>query len=114
MSGGIAYVYDPDGVFPSRCNCQMVGLDTVDDEEEAAKLRGMIEEHYKYTGSGCASGILADWNEARGKFVKVIPHDYKRAVMAMKEVAASGMTGEDAVMAAFEKNINDPARVSGN
>jgi len=114
MSGGIAYVYDPDGVFPSRCNCQMVGLDTIDDEEEAAKLRGMIEEHYKYTGSGCASEILADWNEARGRFVKVIPHDYKRAVMAMKEVAASGMTGEDAVMAAFEKNINDPARVSGN
>ncbi|RNA65804.1 glutamate synthase large subunit [Prosthecochloris sp. ZM_2] len=114
MSGGIAYVYDKDNSFTSQCNCDMIGLDTLEEEDEIRELRSMIERHLELTGSWCASEVLDDWDAAVGRFVKVIPHDYKRAILAMKEVTEAGMTGEEAVMAAFEKNINDPARLSGN
>ena len=114
MSGGVAFVYDNDGSFEQRCNHQMVGLYEIDDEHEFAKLRAMIERHYEYTDSSLAAGILEEWQEARKRFVKVYPHDYKRAMEAMESVMKEGMAGDDAIMAAFEKNVHDPARVSGN
>lgn len=114
MSGGAAFVYDKDGTFEQRCNCQMVGLYEIDDEHEFEKLRAMIERHYEYTGSSLAAGILEEWQEARKRFVKVYPHDYKRAMEAMESVMKEGMAGDEAIMAAFEKNVHDPARVSGN
>ena len=114
MSGGTAYVYDEDGTFEKRCNCQMVGLYEIDDEEEFAKLRAMIERHHGYTGSSLAARLLDRWQETKSRFVKVYPHDYKRAMEAMQSVMMEGMAGEEAIMAAFEKNVHDPARVSGN
>ncbi|TNJ38603.1 glutamate synthase large subunit [Chlorobaculum thiosulfatiphilum] len=114
MSGGAAYVYDVDGAFAGRCNQDMVSLSAVEAEDELEWLRSKIEQHAAVTGSDLASGLLAEWPNASQRFVKVLPNDYKRAVEAMKEVEAMGLTGDDAVMAAFEKNVHDPSRVSGN
>jgi glutamate synthase (ferredoxin) len=114
MSGGVAYVYDVDGAFSGRCNHDMVSLSPVETEEELSWLKGKIERHVAATGSELGARIIAGWENASQRFVKVLPNDYKRAMDAMKEVEAMGMTGDEAVMAAFEKNVHDPSRVSGN
>jgi len=96
MSGGIAYVYDPDGDFASRCNTSMVALEPVlTGQEQKEKvdeaiwhlgesdefvLRGLIEKHFRYTGSFRAREILHDWPNKRTRFVKVFPHEYRRAL----------------------------------
>jgi glutamate synthase (NADPH) large chain len=108
MSGGIAYVFDPDGDFAKRCNPAMVDLEPVLTEaEQQAKLsrdlwhlgqsdemilRGLVENHAKYTGSRRAQQILADWAAARARFVKIFPKEYRRALgtlaQAHKKAAA--------------------------
>jgi glutamate synthase domain-containing protein 2/glutamate synthase domain-containing protein 1/glutamate synthase domain-containing protein 3 len=89
MSGGIAYVLDLDGGFRSRCNTELVGFDEIT-PDEALELRGWIEEHGERTGSPVAERVLADWDGQLRRFVKVMPHDYKRALLelAEQEVAA--------------------------
>ncbi len=77
MSGGIVYVLDEDGAFAGRCNTQLVGLEELDADDERIVLE-LLAEHVDRTGSPVAARIAADWNAAR--FVKVIPHDYKRAL----------------------------------
>ncbi|HEY3377444.1 MAG TPA: glutamate synthase large subunit [Armatimonadota bacterium] len=114
MSGGIAYILDEDGDFATRCNVQMVDLDLVEDTGEIAELRGMIERHAEYTGSTVAQRVLAEWETLLPKFVKVIPKDYKRVLEAIERVLATGVSGDEAVMAAFEENKRDVARVGGN
>ncbi|UZD54303.1 glutamate synthase-related protein [Caldimonas aquatica] len=108
MSGGIAYVYDEDGQFAKRCNTAMVALERVlpAKEQEAtvdraiwhkgqtdeALLRKLIEDHHRWTGSLRAREILDQWETARAKFVKVFPHEYKRALgelNASKEAEAT-------------------------
>ena len=108
MSGGIAYVYDPLGDFASKCNTAMVSLDKVvsaaeqhldrdawhtqhrDGVPEADEviLKRLIERHFKHTGSTRARVLLDDWAAARGKFVKVFPNEYKRALIEMAADAA--------------------------
>ena len=114
MSGGVAYVYDVDGLLAGNCNHDMVGLSSIDDPMELAELQSMIERHVDYTGSDLGQSILDDRDAFLKRFVKVMPHDYRRALEAMKEVEAAGLSGDEAVMAAFHKNIHDPSRVSGN
>ena len=114
MSGGVAYVYDTDGALASNCNHEMVGLSAIDDPAELAELQLMIQRHVDCTGSDLGQSILDDGEFLRNNFIKVMPHDYRRALEAMKEVEAAGLSGDEAVMAAFHKNIHDPARVSGN
>ncbi len=114
MSGGVAYIYDRDGSFRDNCNPEMVSLTPVDDPMERAALQSMIEKHVEYTRSDLGQSILDGFPSLVGKFVKVMPNDYRRAIEAMKEVEAAGITGDAAVMAAFEKNVHDPSRVSGN
>ena len=80
MSGGEAYVLDEHGLFPDLCNTEMVDLEAVETDEDAAALRGLIEEHYRATGSANAERVLAAWDRMLGKFVKVMPRDYKRAL----------------------------------
>jgi glutamate synthase domain-containing protein 3 len=89
MSGGIAYVLDVDGGFRSRCNTELVGFDEITCDE-AIELRGWIAEHAERTGSPVAERLLADWEEQLERFVKVMPHDYKRALLetAQEKVAA--------------------------
>ena len=91
MSGGIAYVYDPDGKFPARCNMGLVGLETVESPDESCELFGYIKEHVEMTGSSVGQEMLDDWDNRVGKFVKVFPHDYKRVLeeRAAKEAEAA-------------------------
>jgi glutamate synthase domain-containing protein 2/glutamate synthase domain-containing protein 1/glutamate synthase domain-containing protein 3 len=114
MSGGTAYVLDEAGDFEIRCNKQMVGLERLEDAEEIELIRRMIQRHRQYTKSGRAGKILAQWNEMAPKFVKVMPKDYKRVVEAVKRAQAAGLSGEEAIAAAFEENARDTARVGGN
>ncbi|MEA5464391.1 glutamate synthase large subunit [Leptothoe sp. PORK10 BA2] len=114
MSGGIAYVYDEAGDFPTRCNTEMVDLEKLTDPEEIADLREMVANHQNYTGSQTAEKILGDWDALFPTFVKVIPRDYKRVIQALKQALEDGLSGDDALSAAFEANIKDVARVAGN
>ena len=81
MSGGIAYVLDEDGSFETRCNTQLVSLETLEDDD-AATLRALVEEHGRRTGSPVAERLLAGWAKALATFVKVMPNDYRRALEA--------------------------------
>ncbi|MDN4588955.1 glutamate synthase subunit alpha [Xenophilus aerolatus] len=96
MSGGVAFVYDEDGQFATRCNLAMVSLDKVltsaeqtasvhrkvwhGGETDEAQLRKLLEEHHRWTGSKRARDLLDNWAVARTKFVKVFPNEYKRAL----------------------------------
>ena len=114
MSGGIAYVYDEDGTFATRCNASMVTLEPVLTEALQAKadkdlaaagkghlrhagrsdeslLREMIDSHLRYTGSTRALAIRDNWDSTRAKFVKVFPSEYRRALTEM-HAKQSGVT----------------------
>ena len=118
MSGGIAYVYDETGDFAGKCNLAMVALDKVlSDTEQVAStdraiwhslqrgglgqtdeviLRGLIERHFKYTGSTRARNLLDNWAASRAKFVKVFPTEYKRA---LAELNAAKVNAKEVVHA---------------
>jgi glutamate synthase (ferredoxin) len=113
MSGGIAYVLDQDGTFPSKVNMQMVELERLQDPEEIALVRGMVERHAQYTGSQRAAQFVKLWDDLLPRFVKVMPKDYKRMLNAIKRISAKNVTGDEAIMAAFEENAHDVARVGG-
>ncbi|PTU31265.1 glutamate synthase-related protein [Stenotrophobium rhamnosiphilum] len=120
MSGGVAYVYDENGDFAKRCNMAMVALDPVltsaeqdktdkalwhslkrggQSQTDEAILKGQIERHFKFTGSTRARNLLDDWANARKKFVKVFPHEYKRALGEMHAEKAAAASKKDAVTA---------------
>jgi glutamate synthase (NADPH/NADH) large chain len=80
MSGGIAYVYDPQQDFITRCNLGTVELERVEAPDDVAELLELLELHHKYTGSAVADKVLAQWPEIIGQFVKVMPVDYKRVL----------------------------------
>ena len=93
MSGGIAYVYDPDGVFPSNVNYEMVELEHVSGADEEW-LRATIERHRELTGSAVASRILAAWTVEVPRFRKVMPRDYKAVLGVFEEAEKNGWTEE--------------------
>jgi len=82
MSGGVAYVLDTDGRFARRCNQEMVDLEPLTAEEDLEFVRRMLRCHVRYTNSGRAVSLLADWLDEQSRFVKVIPRDYKRVLLA--------------------------------
>jgi glutamate synthase (NADPH/NADH) large chain len=84
MSGGVAYVYDPDKKLRSRCNMEMVDFDVIEDEE-VPTLKSLIKNHVDYTNSEVANAILSNFNMELAKFVKVMPRDYKAALMKKKQ-----------------------------
>ncbi len=114
MSGGIAYVFDERGDFASRCNHEMVDLEPVQDPAEIQEVRTMIRRHWEWTGSTLAQRILEHWEACLPHFVKVFPKDYRRMLLALQRAEKEGLSGEAAIMAAFELNKSDPIRVSGN
>ena len=106
MSGGVAYIYDEDGDFADRCNTAMVSIDKVlttaqqestqdraiwhRNQSDEAQLKKLLEDHHRWTGSKRARELLDSWIHSRGKFVKVFPNEYKRAlgeINARKEAA---------------------------
>ncbi|HTN74744.1 MAG TPA: glutamate synthase-related protein, partial [Pirellulaceae bacterium] len=80
MSGGIAYIYDPEKSFEMRCNLQTVELEVVEASNDVSELLDLIEQHHELTGSSVAKAILDDWPNSLEKFVKVMPVDYKRVL----------------------------------
>jgi glutamate synthase (ferredoxin) len=113
MSGGVAYVLDEAGRFASHCNKEMVGLAKLDDADEINLVHGMIFRHAQLTDSKRAQEILATWNNWVPFFVRVMPHDYKRVLESQQRMRETGLSPEDAEMAAFELNSQDLARVGG-
>jgi len=118
MSGGIAYVLDEGadggaGDFPARCNRDMVTLEHLE-PAEATEVKTMIQRHVAATGSERGRAVLARWDAMSPQFIKVMPKDYKRMLQAIQDVKRTGLSGEAAIMAAFELNKSDVARVSGN
>jgi glutamate synthase (NADPH/NADH) large chain len=83
MSGGIAYVYDESERFGTRCNLDMVDLESVWTDEDCHRLRGLIEMHAELTGSRRAKAILDDWQAQAPLFVKVVPTDYRKVLERM-------------------------------
>lgn len=114
MSGGIAYVLDEAGDFASRCNTQMSDLERLQDPEEIDGLYQLIQRHAHYTGSPKATQVLHQWDAAVPQFVKVMPRDYKRVLQALKNAFAAGLSGDEALTAAFEENIRDVSRIGGS
>jgi glutamate synthase (NADPH/NADH) large chain len=84
MSGGIAYVWNKAKDFESRCNLGTVDLEAVEEDEDIAELREMLELHKEYTGSTVAARILDEWPMSLEQFVKVMPTDYKRVLAERK------------------------------
>ncbi|MDP8212807.1 MAG: glutamate synthase large subunit [Candidatus Zapsychrus exili] len=83
MSGGIAYVYDPNSKFDGRCNLDMVDLEIVSEDEDIVELRTMIEKHFQNTGSLKARDILDNWESCLPSFVKVFPMEYRKVLGKM-------------------------------
>jgi len=105
MSGGVAYVLDETGDFATRCNLELVVLEKLADTDEIELVWKLIQRHQAYTKSERAAKILGDWKNFVPKFVKVLPQDYKRVLLLLKKVQSQGLTGDEAVMAAFEENV---------
>jgi glutamate synthase (ferredoxin) len=123
MSGGVAYVYDEDGKFATRCNTSMVSMDKVvttaeqhthdqsdwhGGESDEEQLKRLLQDHNRWTGSKRARELLDTWSESRLKFVKVFPNEYKRALIERKErrleastetTSAQVATNQEAVLA---------------
>ena len=78
MSGGIAYVWDPDGTFDYFCNMDMIELSLLEDSRDREELMGLLRKHLRYTGSTVASMILDDWDLHARQFLKVTPVEYKK------------------------------------
>jgi glutamate synthase (NADPH/NADH) large chain len=94
MSGGVAYVYDPNEVFPAKVNYEMValeGLSSSDEEELSAILHDYLDE----TESSLAGRILADWESAKASFVKVMPRDYRRVLEVMAAARSEGLSEQE-------------------
>jgi glutamate synthase (NADPH) large chain len=113
MSGGVAYVLDESATFATRCNKEMVGLGELEDAEEIKAVHGMIFRHAQLTGSKRAAEILASWSHWLPYFVRVMPHDYRRVLESQKKMRETGLSPEEAEMAAFELNSHDVARLGG-
>jgi len=107
MSGGIAYIYDVDGDFAEKCNMEMIELEKVHAIQEIEDLKTMITTHQQKTGSPVAADMLADWDGALEKFVKVIPSDYKRMLNYIEQAREKGEyeTEEQIIDAAFDMHI---------
>jgi glutamate synthase (NADPH/NADH) large chain len=99
MSGGVAYVYNPDGTFEENLNAEMVDLDALDDED-VSWLHGIVVAHVDATDSPVGQRILADWENELKNFTKVMPRDFKRVLQAIAQAERTGEDVDEAIMAA--------------
>ena len=114
MSGGIAYILDRSGDFARLCNREMVDLETLDDPEEIREVQGLIQNHVHYTGSTVGQTVLDNWEQTLPQFVRVMPRDYKRVLQHIQKAIEAGLSGDEALSAAFEENARDIARIGGS
>ncbi|KAL0054356.1 hypothetical protein WJX82_007542 [Trebouxia sp. C0006] len=108
MSGGIAYVYDPHGELPGLCNEDVEDdLEPLKADEDVSLVRSLLQRHSRYTGSPKAKALLSDWTTSQAHFVKIFPHEYRRALGEAektkkiqddegREVQQSGLANKDA------------------
>jgi len=94
MSGGIAFVYDKEDCLGISFNDGLADMEAVTDPEDIALLKGLIEDHKKYTGSTPATEILGDWDAALKRFKKIMPRDYRRVLDERKRRAEEGTERE--------------------
>jgi len=99
MSGGVAFVYDPQGRLPQNLNTELVDIEEFDDAD-AEWLHDILVAHRDATDSAVAQRILADWPRQAGDFVKVMPRDYKSVLLAIAAAERSGADMDQAIMAA--------------
>ncbi len=85
MSGGIAYVLDEHQLFDTLCNLDMVDLEPLRQKEDQALLHDLIERHFRWTQSRQAQSVLEHWREMSGRFVKVMPIDYRKALERLRQ-----------------------------
>jgi glutamate synthase (NADPH/NADH) large chain len=90
MSGGIAYVWDPESRFERQCNTEMVELDSLESVTEILEIRSLIERHVAYTDSSVGRAVLASWEKSVRQFVRVMPTDYKRVLEAREAAVSAG------------------------
>jgi glutamate synthase (ferredoxin) len=91
MSGGVAYVLDRDGTFHRRCNMEMVDLEPFEDDDDFEYVQNMLMKHIALTGSTYAEALAADWDGLRQRIVKVMPREFKRALLAGRQRSAQAM-----------------------
>ncbi|MDY2729174.1 MAG: glutamate synthase large subunit [Clostridiales bacterium] len=104
MSGGVAYVLDEDRDLYMKLNKELVGFETVTSKYDVMQLKEIIEEHVACTGSEKGKKILDNFSEYLPKFKKVIPHDYKRMILATVQMEEKGLSSEQAQIEAFYAN----------
>lgn len=111
MSGGVAYVLDDNKDFASKCNMEMVELEAVENPEDIADLKALITEHHENTQSDVAEALLADWDGALKRFVKVMPVDYKQMQGYMNQARSTGKfdTEYDVAVEAFDMHLENLA-----
>ena len=93
---------------------QMVEVEALADPAEIARVRKHVEQHLHWTDSARARQVLEDWEAMVKRFVKVIPKDFKRMLACIARAHDQGLTGDEAIMVAFEENARDLSRVGGN
>ena len=99
MSGGVAYVLDGTLEFRTlRCNGKMVDLEKVEDPADMEELHGMVEKHHRLTGSSVAEWVLENWEDALEEFVKIMPVEYRNALLRLEEEAQQTIAPEHAVV----------------
>ena len=104
MSGGIAYILDFDEIY---CNKSLVSLESISSDAELNEVRAMIEKHVEYTGSPLGKKVLGDWKNYSQRFTKVIPKDYKKMLENIDKAHKAGLTGDEALMEAFEESLKN-------
>ena len=106
MSGGIAYVLDEENDLYMRVNKEMISMSEITNKYDVIELKGMIEEHVKYTGSAKGRKILADFGTYLPKFKKIIPYDYERMLRTIVQMEEKGLSAEQAQIEAFYANTH--------
>jgi glutamate synthase (NADPH) large chain len=90
MSGGIAYVWDPDAMLAGRCNMEMIELEALQGSDEIDQVKRLVQKHVDYTDSALARRLLARWDRTVSEFVRVMPTDYKRVLQEREAAVSAG------------------------
>lgn len=85
MSGGVAYIFDTDNTFTNNCNGEDLNIDPVELQEDVNQLRTLIENHFVATSSPLAKHILENWEATLPKFKKVLPEEYRQALLRLEK-----------------------------
>jgi glutamate synthase (ferredoxin) len=109
MSGGVAYVLDPEDALSRNCNREGLILGALD-ANDRKELKALLEAHLLYTGSDRAKALLGDFSASAKAFVKIIPEGYRRILVAMEEAKKRKLQGEDRILYAFGRVIGDAGR----